>query len=229
MAINREVKEIVIDFYEFSSELSSRLYDVLEHNMLRDDIIPRYEFMDNFFTPRTNITGLTISDILINSSDPELELLDEIDKEFKSEDEVYEHLNVWSKEINRGFDFVESDTFNTYVLELLSEKTGLPAVYYSREHKMNIFRMLNDLFDEYIKIYGNITGQTVYDEVNIDRFIDRVSVTTLISKRKLREYFDSRKMEIEEFHDQIDDFFYVENVVKQLQDNVGEFETTLRK
>lgn len=229
MAINREVKEIVIDFYEFSSELSSRLYDVFEYNMLRDDIIPRYEFIDNFFTPRTNITGLNISDILINSSDPELELLDEIDKEFSSEDEVYEHLSIWSKEINRAFNFVESDTFNTYVLELLSEKTGLPAVYYSREHKMNIFRMLNDLFDEYIKIYGNVTGQTVYDEVNIDRFIDRASVTTLISKRKLREYFDSRKMEIEEFHDQIDDFFYVENVVKQLQDNIGEFETTLRK
>lgn len=229
MAINREVKEIVIDFYEFSSELSSRLYDVFEYNMLRDDIIPRYEFIDNFFTPRTNITGLNISDILINSSDPELELLDEIDKEFSSEDDVYENLNTWSKEINRAFDFVESDTFNTYVLELLSEKTGLPAVYYSREHKINVFRMLNDLFDKYIKIYGNVTGQTVYDEVNIDRFIDRVSVTTLISKRKLREYFDSRKMEIEEFHDQIDDFFYVENVVKQLQDNIGEFETTLRK
>lgn len=229
MTINKEVKEMVIDFYEFSSELSSRLYDVFEYNMLRDDIIPRYEFIDNFFTPRTNITGLTISDTLINSSDPELELLDEIDREFKSEDEVYEHLNTWSKEINRAFDFVESNTFNTYVLELLSEKTGLPAVYYSREHKINVFRMLNDLFDEYIKIYGNVTGRTVYDEVNIDRFIDRVSVTTLISKRKLREYFDSRKMEIEEFHDQINDFFYVENVVKQLQDNIGEFETTLRK
>lgn len=229
MTINREVKEIVIDFYEFSSELSSRLYDVFKYNMLRDDIIPRYEFIDNFFTPRTNITGLNISDILINSSDPELELLDEIDREFKSEDDVYEHLNTWSKEINRAFDFVEGDTFNTYVLELLSEKTGLSVVFYSREHKINIFRMLNDLFDEYIKIYGNVTGQTVYDEVNIDRFIDRVSVTTLISKRKLREYFDSRKMEIEEFHDQIDDFFYVENVVKQLQDNIGEFETLLRK
>lgn len=229
MTIKREVKEMVIDFYEFSSELSSRLYDVFEHNMLRDDIIPRYEFIDNFFTPRTNITGLTISDILINSSDPELELLDEIDKEFSSEDEVYEHLNTWSKEINRAFDFVESNTFNTYVLELLSEKTGLPAVYYSREHKINVFRMLNDLFDEYIKIYGNATGRTVYDEANIDRFIDRVSVTTLVSKRNLREYFYGRKMEIEEFRDQIDDFFFVENVVKQLQDNIGEFETTLRK
>lgn len=229
MTINREVKEMVIDFYEFSSELSSRLYNIFEYNMLRDDIIPRYEFIDNFFTPRTNITGLTISDTLINSSDPELELLDEIDKEFSSEDDIYEHLNIWSKEINRAFDFVESNTFNTYVLELLSEKTGLPAVYYSREHKINVFRMLNDLFDEYIKIYGNVTGRTVYDESNIDRFIDRMSVTTFISKRKLREYFDSRKMEIEEFHDQIDDFFFVENVVKQLQDNVGEFETVLRK